>query len=68
MADIGWSASYDDSSPAGMAGDPMPDEPMTELGYARRLVEVFGGRLRYVPAWRRWHPGAAGTRSRPTQT
>lgn len=34
--------------------DPLPDEPLTELGYARRLIAVYGGRLRYVPAWRRW--------------
>lgn len=36
-------------------GDPGPGvaEPLTELGYARRLVRTFGGRLRYVPAWRR---------------
>lgn len=34
--------------------DPMPDEPLTELGYARRLICVYGDRLRYVPAWRRW--------------
>jgi putative DNA primase/helicase len=34
--------------------DPLPGEPRTELGYARRLVHVYGGRLRYVPAWRRW--------------
>jgi putative DNA primase/helicase len=34
--------------------DPLPDEPHTELGYARRLVHVYGDRLRYVPAWRRW--------------
>jgi putative DNA primase/helicase len=27
---------------------------MTELGYARRLIEVYGDRLRYVPAWHRW--------------
>jgi putative DNA primase/helicase len=35
-------------------GDPLPDEPMTELGYAHRLIVVYGDRLRYVPAWRRW--------------
>ena len=35
-------------------GDPLPEEPTTELGYARRLVTVYGDRLRYVPAWRRW--------------
>ena len=41
--------------------DPGPDgdpghrpEPVTELGYARRLVAAYGKRLRYVPAWRRW--------------
>jgi putative DNA primase/helicase len=34
--------------------DPLPDEPLTELGYARRLVTLFGDQLRYVPAWRRW--------------
>jgi putative DNA primase/helicase len=34
--------------------DPMPAEPKTELGYAKRLVVVYGNRLRYVPAWRRW--------------
>jgi putative DNA primase/helicase len=37
-----------------VTGDPAPGEPWTELGYARRLVKVCGGRLRYVPAWRRW--------------
>ena len=34
--------------------DPLPGEPRTELGYARRLIHVYGTRLRYVPAWRRW--------------
>jgi putative DNA primase/helicase len=34
--------------------DPLPDEPMTELGYARRLIEVYGSRLRFVVAWNRW--------------
>lgn len=34
--------------------DPLPGEPATELGYARRLISVYGDRLRYVPAWRRW--------------
>jgi putative DNA primase/helicase len=32
----------------------VPGEPATELGYARRLVAVYGDRLRFVPAWRRW--------------
>jgi putative DNA primase/helicase len=36
------------------AADPMPDEPLTELGYARRLISVYGGQIRYVPAWKRW--------------
>ncbi len=36
------------------ADDPLPGEPWTELGYARRLIQVYGDRLRYVPAWRRW--------------
>ena len=35
-------------------GDPLPDEPWTELGYARRLVTLYGDQLRYVPAWKRW--------------
>lgn len=34
--------------------DPLPDEPWTELGYAKRLIALYGQRLRYVPAWRRW--------------
>lgn len=34
--------------------DPMPGEPWTELGYAHRLIRVYGEELRYVPAWRRW--------------
>lgn len=36
------------------AGDPVPGEPTSELGYARRLAFVYGDRLRYVPAWKRW--------------
>jgi putative DNA primase/helicase len=35
-------------------GDPLPREPRTELGYAHRLIQAYGDRLRYVPAWRRW--------------
>src|SRR5690554_986204 len=34
--------------------DPAPDEPMTEYGYARRLIAAHGHRLRYVFDWRRW--------------
>jgi hypothetical protein len=40
--------------PGSLADDPMPDEPWTELGYAHRLVMVYGGSLRYVPTWKRW--------------
>jgi putative DNA primase/helicase len=40
--------------PGEIAFDPLPDEPWTQLGYARRLVHVHGGQLRYVPAWKRW--------------
>ena len=47
MADLGWPASYDnDGNPVDMLADPLPDEPKTELGYAKRLVHVFGNRLR----------------------
>ena len=44
----------DDVPIRGGINDPMPGEPWTELGYARRLIRVYGDRLRYVPAWRRW--------------
>lgn len=39
---------------AGHGDDPLPSEPWTELGYARRLIFVYGDRLRFVPAWRKW--------------
>ncbi len=42
------------TTPATGLADPVPGEPTTELGYARRLVAVYGDRLRYVAAWRRW--------------
>lgn len=35
-------------------GDPLPGEPATELGYAKRLIAQYGDQLRYVPAWRKW--------------
>lgn len=35
-------------------GDPLPKEPHSEYGYARRLIAVYGDRLRYVPEWNRW--------------
>lgn len=44
----------DYATPSPGLADPVPGEPATELGYARRLVRVYGDRLRYVPAWRRW--------------
>jgi putative DNA primase/helicase len=40
--------------PAEDPADPLPREPLTDLGYARRLISVYGDRIRYVPAWRRW--------------
>jgi Family of unknown function (DUF6941) len=47
---------------SGEQSDPRPAEPLSELGYARRLIAVYGDRIRYVPAWRRWllHMIAAG--------
>ena len=45
---------YDDDGNVIETGDPIPNEPKTELGYAHRLIAVYGDRLRYVPAWRRW--------------
>jgi putative DNA primase/helicase len=36
------------------SADPMPGEPWTELGYAHRLIRVYGGRLRHVPEWKCW--------------
>ena len=35
-------------------GDPLPDEPRTELGYAHRFVDQFGHLVRFVPTWNRW--------------
>jgi putative DNA primase/helicase len=34
--------------------DPLPGEPWTELGYARRLIHAYGDRLRFVTEWHRW--------------
>jgi putative DNA primase/helicase len=48
------SASRRTSGRSGNLADPLPEEPKTELGYARRLIQVYGSQLRYVPAWRRW--------------
>jgi D5-like protein len=60
------------TAPAPSTGDPLPDEPDSELGYARRLVHVYGDRVRYVPEWkwwlirdgRRWARDATGQASR----
>jgi putative DNA primase/helicase len=40
--------------PGQFADDPLPEEPWTQLGYANRLVVVYGERLRYVRAWKQW--------------
>ncbi len=37
-----------------LPSDPLPDEPVTELGYAKRLVHVYGDQLRFVPEWNTW--------------
>jgi putative DNA primase/helicase len=58
-----------------LALDPSPTEPRTELGYARRFVEVFGDQLRFVATWsqghqwliwdgRRWAPDMTGQAKR----
>ena len=39
---------------AAAGADPLPDEPLTEYGYARRFIKVHGDELRYVPEWKRW--------------
>ena len=55
--------------------DPSPSEPRTELGYARRFVELFGDHLRFVTTWstghqwlrwdgRRWAPDTTGQTKR----
>ena len=38
----------------GALNDPCPGEPWTELGYAKRLIKVYGRWLRYVPTWNQW--------------
>jgi putative DNA primase/helicase len=55
-----------------LAGDPLPNEPRTDLGYAHRLVEAYGTHLRYVATWgqwlvwdgRRWAPDITGQAKR----
>ncbi len=37
-----------------LVDDPLPGEPLTDFGMARRLVALHGDRLRYVRPWRRW--------------
>jgi putative DNA primase/helicase len=56
MIDIPASlADLDEPDPTdGEPRDPLPDEPMTELGYARRLIAVYGSQLRFVVVWNRW--------------
>jgi putative DNA primase/helicase len=49
-----YGTDYDDDGNVIEVGDPLPEEPVSELGYARRLIAVYGGRLRYVHAWRKW--------------
>ena len=53
-ADGNLIADADDVPIRGGINDPLPAEPWTELGYARRLIHVYGGRVRYIPAWRQW--------------
>ena len=43
----------DDRGIAPLRGDPMPGEPLTELGYAHRLIAVYGDRIRHVSAWKK---------------
>jgi putative DNA primase/helicase len=45
---------YEDQRESMPEDDPLPGEPWTELGYAHRLVHVYGDRLRFVPEWHRW--------------
>jgi len=49
----------DDPPPGGGWLGPFEPTPSryadpTDMGNARRLVAVFGDRIRYVPAWKRW--------------
>ncbi|HEU5024143.1 MAG TPA: phage/plasmid primase, P4 family [Spirillospora sp.] len=37
-----------------MQQDPLPGEPYTEYGHARRLIAEYGEHLRYVPSWKKW--------------
>src|SRR5580704_12303898 len=39
---------------ASRTADPLPEEPDSELGYARRLIHVYGDQVRYVPEWKWW--------------
>jgi putative DNA primase/helicase len=36
-------------------GDPLPNEPRTELGYAHRFVAVYGDQVRFVATWAAGH-------------
>jgi putative DNA primase/helicase len=46
--------SYAGLAPGELEGDPLPGEPWSELGYARRVVDVYGDRMRYVATWGHW--------------
>ena len=59
MTDITSLADLDQAArraelPRANEGDPAPDEPYTELGYARRLIAAYGDGLRFVVAWNKW--------------
>lgn len=47
-------ADLDQPSVQQSAGDAPPQEPLTEFGYARRLIAAHGRELRYVVAWNKW--------------
>jgi putative DNA primase/helicase len=67
-ADGNLTGDPEDDPIRGGINDPAPHEPWTELGYARRLIRIYGPRLRYVPTWnqwlvwygRRWEPDSTG--------
>lgn len=40
--------------PQSLDRDPLPREPLTDFGNARRLVIAYGARLRHVGSWNRW--------------
>jgi putative DNA primase/helicase len=50
----GRSTSAASLAPGILPGDPLAGEPWTELGYAKRLVHLYGDRMRYVVTWNQW--------------